>query len=56
MYHLGSLFFSYFLQMSATQSVTQNLMRANNKTPLGNDFIHDLPLIINAFQELMSDN
>ena len=53
MYHLGSLFFSYFLQMSATQSITLNLKRANNKTPLGKDFIHDLPLIINAFQDSM---
>ncbi len=53
MYHLGSLFFSYFLQMSATQSITLNLKKANNKIPLGKDFTHDLPLIINAFQDSM---
>ena len=54
-YHLGSLIFFYFADISATQAIKVKLKGHLGSPLTGNNFINDLPYIRKAFFEAVND-
>ena len=54
-YLLGSLFFFYFANVSATQALKAKLKSQADPNFSGADFVHDLPYLHNAFYEAIKE-
>lgn len=55
LYHLGSLIFFYFADVSASQAIAAKLNALSNPNLSGDNFINDLPYLTQAFHEAVSD-
>jgi len=55
MYHLGSLIFFYFSDVSATEAIKTKLTKSLNTSKEGKGFTEDLPYIRYAFIEAVND-